>query len=150
MTGAGPTTRVTRGLARVWRCASAEPRLFIRALGWRLVLPWLKVMIPIGRLAPWIRREASVAAADRPARVAAIDRLAREGGRLVIPSNCLERSLLLYRLLSEAGAEPSLVVGVRRTTGVEAHAWIERGGAEQAATDDPEQTPYLAIARWPA
>ena len=40
-------------------------------------------------------------------------------------SNCLERSLLAYRFLSGAGADPHLVLGVGRSEGrVVGHAWI--------------------------
>jgi Transglutaminase-like superfamily len=39
--------------------------------------------------------------------------------------DCLQRSLLLYRLLSRAGADPTLVVGFDRINGrIFGHAWI--------------------------
>jgi hypothetical protein len=39
--------------------------------------------------------------------------------------DCLQRSLLLYRVLSRAGADPSLVVGFRRIDGrILGHAWV--------------------------
>jgi hypothetical protein len=39
--------------------------------------------------------------------------------------DCLQRSLLLYRLLSRAGANPILVVGFRRMQGrILGHAWV--------------------------
>jgi hypothetical protein len=42
------------------------------------------------------------------------------------PSNCLERSLGVYRLLCGVGRNPQLVVGVRRSRerGVEGHVWV--------------------------
>ena len=47
-----------------------------------------------------------------PARIRALD-------------NCLERSLLVYRFLSKAGAEPELMVGFARRGGaVQGHAWV--------------------------
>jgi hypothetical protein len=39
--------------------------------------------------------------------------------------DCLQRSLVLYRLLSRAAADPRLVVGLRRSDGcVEGHVWV--------------------------
>jgi hypothetical protein len=39
--------------------------------------------------------------------------------------DCLQRSLLLYRMLSRAGAEPKLVVGLDRMNGTMCgHAWV--------------------------
>ena len=43
--------------------------------------------------------------------------------------DCLQRSLLIYRELSRAGADPSLVIGFRRTDGrVQGHAWVVSDG----------------------
>jgi hypothetical protein len=45
------------------------------------------------------------------------------------PANCLERSLGAYRLLCEAGADPELVVGVKRSDGrVDGHVWVSVDG----------------------
>src|SRR5262249_53865089 len=39
--------------------------------------------------------------------------------------DCLHRSLLLYRVLSRAGADPTLVIGFQRTDGqIFGHAWV--------------------------
>jgi hypothetical protein len=39
--------------------------------------------------------------------------------------DCLQRSLLLYRVLSRAGAAPTLVIGFRRINGgILGHAWV--------------------------
>jgi hypothetical protein len=39
--------------------------------------------------------------------------------------DCLQRSLLLYRVLSHVGADPTLVVGFKRTNGrIRGHAWV--------------------------
>ena len=42
------------------------------------------------------------------------------------PSNCLERSLGAYRLLCRAGAQPELVIGIKRALGdrIEGHTWV--------------------------
>ena len=46
------------------------------------------------------------------------------------PSNCLERSLGAYRLLCRAGAQPELVIGMKRATGgrIEGHTWVVVNG----------------------
>jgi hypothetical protein len=55
--------------------------------------------------------------------VAAVIRLSQLAGQL--DGGCLQRSLLLYRVLSGAGANPDLVVGFHRMNGqLFGHAWI--------------------------
>jgi Transglutaminase-like superfamily len=48
--------------------------------------------------------------------------------RALVPfwdGDCVQKSLLLYRELSRAGANPVLAVGFRRTAGrLEGHAWV--------------------------
>ena len=44
-------------------------------------------------------------------------------------ANCLERSLLAYRFLAEANANPTLVIAVRRAEAdVVGHAWVAVDG----------------------
>jgi hypothetical protein len=51
--------------------------------------------------------------------------------------NCLERSLLAYRYLSRAGAEPELVVGLSRRNGaVRGHTWVSVDDQEFGRQDD--------------
>src|SRR5262249_58589276 len=43
--------------------------------------------------------------------------------------DCLQRSLLLYRVLSYVGAEPTLIIGFQRTNGrLRGHAWVTVDG----------------------
>jgi hypothetical protein len=43
--------------------------------------------------------------------------------------DCLQRSLLLYRVLSRAGADPRLMVGfLRRSDRIHGHAWVTVDG----------------------
>jgi len=43
--------------------------------------------------------------------------------------DCLQRSLLLYRVLSRAGADPTLIVGFQRVNGrIRGHAWVAVDG----------------------
>ena len=70
-------------------------------------------------------RERLVACAVRAADVSALpDR------------DCLQRSLLLYRVLSRAGAEPALSVGFEKTpTGLRGHAWVVVSGRVVGESD---------------
>jgi Transglutaminase-like superfamily len=54
---------------------------------------------------------------------ARVCRLSRLTG--LLDRDCLQRSLLLYRMLARAGANPTLVVGFRRMEGrIFGHAWV--------------------------
>jgi hypothetical protein len=56
--------------------------------------------------------------------VALLERLYRYG-RVPRRHNCLERSLIMYRYLSELNAAPTLVVAIKRQgCGVHGHAWV--------------------------
>jgi hypothetical protein len=66
--------------------------------------------------------------------------------------DCLQRSLLLYRVLSRAGADPTLVVGfIRRNGRILGHAWVTVDG--RAVIDSEPNliqfTPALAFRRTP-
>jgi hypothetical protein len=91
-----------------------------------LVLPWLKFAVPLPRLValmwrPEPRRTRSAAREDQlTAMVWAL--YGAQGPRW---SNCLERSLLAYRYLAAAGADPRLVIAVRKEDErVLGHAWV--------------------------
>jgi hypothetical protein len=117
--------RRLRALAAVIR-NPATTWLGIRMLAWSLVLPVLKYVVPLPLLARlmWSRARRE----RRPERERMVRLLARRIYK-VRPSrhrdNCLERSLLNYRFLSMEGADPHLVVGVRKSErGVVGHAWV--------------------------
>ncbi len=125
----GGGSRLLHATARVARCVTADPRLFARATAWRVVLPALKAAVPIGLLARWMDHSGTRRPVQRQTRIESLHRLLREGGRTVISGNCLDRSLLLYRLVSETGADAALVMGVRRDgADVKGHAWVELDG----------------------
>ena len=111
--------------------SAADVWLAIRMVGWRLVLPVLKWTLPLPRLArlmwaPSSGKEREPAREDRIATLArGLSGRRRRGGRF---DNCLERSLVAYRYLSRAGAEPELVVGVSRDEPVRGHAWVRLDG----------------------
>jgi len=104
---------------------ATNPGLVLRALVWRVALPVLKYLLPIGTLTRlmWVKPR------DRKGRPDVVLNAWRTGGRLLVSQNCLERSLLLYRLLSREGANPTIVFGVDRgTETVAGHAWVEIDG----------------------
>ena len=103
--------------------------LALRMLGWRLILRPLKRFVPLSRLVPLVcrPRASEPRRLGREARVLSLaDRLCR--GRLA-RGTCLERSLLSYRFLTEAGADAKLVIAVRREDdSLQWHAWVTSHG----------------------
>ena len=90
-----------------------------------VLLGLLKRLVPLRSLAKWTWCETTVPRdrlAERrlTANVLRLSKLLRIADR-----DCLQRSLLLYRLLSAAGADPELVVGLREQDGkIIGHAWV--------------------------
>jgi hypothetical protein len=84
---------------------------------------------------------------------AAIARLLRRlyaGGRISLPQNCLERSLLAYRLLSELNADPILVVALSaKERATHGHAWVVVDDSPVAEPADAltAMTPVVAFGR---
>lgn len=103
-----------------------EALLFMRLLGWSLVLPLLKRVLPLPALVRLMRGACLSVEPDDAAgeRLAVLVRrvLRLRGG----DPNCLERSLLLFRYLERTGLEPHLVVGFKLDTDRSpvGHAWI--------------------------
>jgi transglutaminase superfamily protein len=139
--------RVSAALVRVSRCFAVSPSLCFQLLTWRAVLPVLKYIVPVRTLAK-LMWAAPSDGRDRARRLTALRYVFRTGGRLLVSPNCLERSLVLYRLLSRGGAEPTLVFGVSRTDQVVAgHAWIELEGRVFPSAEDQ---PYERLATFGA
>ena len=107
--------------------------LALRVLGWLAILPVLKRMLPLPRLVHlmWLAPQRSVGRAEQERAVRVVARLSRASG-----GNCLERSLLLYRYLSRANADPQLVVGMARPEEYVGHVWVTVDG--QALLETPE------------
>lgn len=66
------------------------------------------------------------------------------------PANCLERSLVAYRLLRAAGARPELHVGVRRLPDsgtLDGHVWLVLDGTAAAESHEflRQFTPVLRV-----
>jgi Transglutaminase-like superfamily len=117
-----------RKFMRVSRQLTA-PEAAFAARAW-LLAPWVELSLAtlglqrtlraIEGLTPPARRRAPAVTPERARRlVDGIYRLHLVRGR------CLPRSLLQYALLRRLGAPVRLVVGVRRGSGLEAHAWVE-------------------------
>ena len=105
----------------------ADAGLALRMAGWRLVLPLVKGRLPLPRLVRlmWAGERARRVRPEREARIADLARIVYRSEHVSRPGNCLERSLVLYRYLSAAGADPHLVVGVRGgEAAVRGHAWV--------------------------
>ena len=108
---------------------------------WAALLRGLKHVIPLETLVRFARvtphSHAGHAATGVQSRVEAY---LETKGRFPFrpPANCLERSVGAYRLLCRAGADPELVVGVRRSPGrgVEGHVWVRVAGRVLAETTD--------------
>jgi len=143
--------RFRHGTARLAGCLRADWRLLVRAVVWRLAVPVLKYLLPLPVLVRFMdatRCGGAPKAAERSGpRIERVRRLLMEGGRLVISGNCLDRSLVIYRFLSEVGASPLLVMGVNHgTSGVSGHAWIEVNGHALADATTDSFVPILVFA----
>ena len=100
--------------------------LAVRMGFWALVLPILKRVVPLRRLAQVMRNDAH-GPRDRAyeQQVVALSSLLARLRPPRFRDNCLERSLLAYRFLTRANADARLVVGVRIAhTQVLGHAWV--------------------------
>jgi Transglutaminase-like superfamily/Coenzyme PQQ synthesis protein D (PqqD) len=113
--------------------------LVIRMGAWSLILPVLKHSVPLQRLVRLMSRPTNDARSAETERK--IVNWARRAYRLRRSGTCLERSLLVYRYLTEASARPRLVVGMRRgERDLVGHAWVLVDGAplyESNATLEP-------------
>jgi hypothetical protein len=101
----------------------ATASLLIRMGAWSLVLPMLKHVLSLPTLVRLMSGQSRRERSDENEKQ--IVRSARRVYRLRPPGSCLERSLLAYRYLSTAGADPQLLVGVRRDDrDLVGHAWV--------------------------
>lgn len=119
--------------------------LALRTIGWLTVLPLLKRLVPLPKLARfmWSRGSPEGRRPDREQRATAIVRgFSRSSG-----GNCLERSLILYRFLSRANADPTLVTGMGKSGGFIGHAWVEVEGRPLLETGQT-LAPYVEVMRF--
>lgn len=107
----------------------------LRVLPWLLALPFLKRMLPLPRLVrlAWVQPRAG--RRDRGAELAAVSvvRLLFRARKVIADDNCLERSLVSYRLLSRLGARPQLVVALSHERAeAKGHVWVVVDGSPVA------------------
>ena len=112
----------------------ADTWLAVRTVGWMCTVPLLKRVLPLPRLVRLMWRpphapERHLEGELRTARL--VKRLCRTSG-----GNCLERSLILYRYLARANADPRLVVGVGKPDEFLGHVWVTVDG--RPLLDSPE------------
>lgn len=137
-------SRVRSTTFRLINLLATNPRLFLRALVWRAALPVLKYLLPFPTLARLMWAEPRRQEDHQSGRPDVVLKAWRSGGRLLVSKNCLERSLLLYRLLSREGANPTIVFGVDRgNETVAGHAWVEVDGG---VVHDPATADYTRVA----
>lgn len=104
--------------------------LAVRIASWAMLLPALKLVMPLPRLVRLMYKQGRGGARqtedeERIARF--IDWVHRPLVRA--DEGCLQRSLLAYRFLSEVNADPRLHVGVQQRSGtVHGHAWVSVDG----------------------
>ncbi len=129
--------RVLLDVARAARTITRGPRP-LADLGWlcwllscRAVLGSAKRLLALPRLVRFVRAAAPAAAASAEAGV----RFARIRAWLarrspLLPSNCLERSLIVVGTWHSGGVAVELHVGFRRSeAATEGHTWVTAGGA---------------------
>ena len=121
-----------RALANLAR-SPADLWLAARTVAWMCALPLLKRMLPLPKLVRLMwrspRAERSFEREQRTIQIVA--RLSRTAG-----GNCLERSLILYRYLSRANAEPRLVIGMARPDEYLGHVWVTVDGQPLLETSE--------------
>lgn len=107
------------------------PRIAIRIWAWAAALRVLKRIVPLETLVRLMHRT-PIASRRGSTTEESIESYINMTGRFPFrpPSNCLERSLIAYRMLCEAAADPELVVGLRHAADgrLHGHVWITVGG----------------------
>jgi hypothetical protein len=99
-------------------------------LAWRAILPVLKHSMPLPRLIGVMqhpRRARGERRLDREERVAILAERVFQVSHS--SEDCLELSLVLYRYLGETGADPRLVIAIRKDGDLACgHAWVTVDG----------------------
>ena len=113
---------------KVWQLSSSERRLLLKAAFWLAIY---RVALWVS---PWSRVASMLASRDKsPATRISIERLewaVRTASRAIPSASCLTKAIALHHLLSRAGYQSSIHLGVKNTParGFEAHAWVEHDG----------------------
>jgi hypothetical protein len=118
----GRARRVSAELAR-----PTDSWLASRIFAWAVFVRVAKYVISLRTLVKLVSPALQPGARDagRERRIGLFSDWASRVVRPASPGNCLERSLVAYRYLVDAHAEPRLVIGFRRGEhGVLGHAWV--------------------------
>lgn len=141
----GAMARHARALRSCIR-SPADAWLAARMAAWATVLPALKHVLPLPRLVELMR-----ATPRHPLRQPDLEqRIVALAWWLHAPlalfdRGCMQRSLLTYRFLGAAGAQPHLALGVRKEGAtVMAHAWVFVDGAP-AGDSQHEIAPFAPM-----
>jgi len=106
--------------------------LLARMLGWSLALPLLKRTVPLPRLVSLLQLDPQVDRRDprREERLSALSDWVFRSRPRRSRDNCLDRSLVTYRYLGRAGAEPTIIVGVAKgaASSITGHVWVTVDG----------------------
>ena len=113
---------------KFWRLSGSDRRLLLEAV----------VLLAAYRVALWMLSWDRVAALrssrdKSPSKQLSIERLewaVRTASRRIPGANCLTAALALHHLMSRAGYDSIVHIGVAKTParGFEAHAWVEHDG----------------------
>jgi len=98
-------------------------------LAWRAILPGLKYLVPLPRLVDLMdaRPRGGPRRPDHEQRIATLAERVFDHGRS--SEDCLELSLVTYRYLAAAGADPRLVIAIRNDGRLaRGHAWVTVDG----------------------
>jgi hypothetical protein len=138
--------------ARTFRnCIHSPADLWLaaRMAAWAAVLPALKRTVPLPRLVELVRATPrnSSRELDEEQRIVALAWWLHAPLEL-LDRGCVQRSLLTYRFLGAAGAQPQLSIGVRKEGAtVLAHAWVFVDGspAGESVEEISPFTPMLVF-----
>lgn len=132
---------------KFWRLSGADRRLLLEAAVW---LAAYRVALWV---LPWERVAALRSSREKsPAGQISVERLewaVRAAGRRIPTANCLTAALALHHLMSRAGYDSTIHIGVAKTAarGFEAHAWVEHDGVTllSSATEIAHYARLLAL-----
>lgn len=143
-------------MRRAWRALStcvtspADAWLLARMVAWAPGLPVLKRVLPLPKLVALMDRTPRDRSRDAELerRIVRMARLVWRGRRGTFRDNCLERSLVTYRYLGRAGADPELVIAMnKRDDGFHGHVWVTVEG--RPVDEDPSDLEsYVPLMRF--
>ena len=130
-------------LARLRTLSSRELWLLLRVTGFLLVLPPLLKWLPLPRLMRLVDPGpvVNVPRLPPPARIIELTQRLLDQRVGIFRPSCLRQSLVLYRLLRQAGIPAIIRFGVSKEgEDIAGHCWLEEAGGPLAEKADPHQT----------